>query len=375
MGPYNKILSLFSHIAENKLFFTASSISLSVFLANMIYNVSILHPLEQLHHIQATQREELRRIDQKKTMITEHHSLANMYLNVHDAESAYKQFESIISLDPTNIDAMIGIQKANIIQNLVYPPVDFQRAGFMLVSLKNNKIWDGSNDPHLLVSEGILHRNHDPSISKELFERALRIAPEYTEARVLLAIIQKEEGSINEAIRNLRLAHNERPYNIRYTQNLAATLKEAKLLEESKKKYERIIKNKSDYLLAYLGLSSIHIIQEDFVSAQKVDDRLIAQIQNNDALELDHNSRPWLFPVNESVIQLYRSDEKKNYAILRSCLSNVLSQKRNLGLKLKAQLKPFQSDRSGLVFDNDLEDVGILLGKKAKIEAEICRAS
>jgi hypothetical protein len=28
-----------------------------------------------------------------------------------------------------------------------------------------------------------------------------------------------------------------------------------------------------------------------------------------------------------------------------------------------------------LVFDNDLEDVGILLGKKAKIEAEICRAS
>lgn len=369
---YQQLLVTFSHIANNKLFFSVSLSILLLLVANLIFNVSILHPIEQLHHLQETQRAELRNLEQKQKMIESKLLLANQYLDVHDTDSALEQLENVLSLDAHNVDAMYNVQKVSVLQNIISSPTNYEKAGFMLNLLEGNISGTDVKDPHLLVARGIMVQARKTTESENFFRKALEINKNYPEALVQLALVQKNRGRLTEAIKKLNRAHKLKPYNIRYIQNLASSLKEAKKYEEAIVKYKLLLRIQPDYSLAYLGLSSLYIIQQEFEDAKYIDSMLITIADKKDHFSRQYNSRSWSFPVDEKNVKLSSVEEKQNYLHLRACLSLALAGETDAARNVRTQRNILAASPASTIFHNDLKDVKTLFGTGVRGTVDIC---
>lgn len=115
---FNSIKFLSSNLP---LFLSLISI-IVILLGWRVKGISLLQPLEEIAYKQENYRrlQELRQF--KKKMVIRNLKLGNSFLDAYNLEAAKTEFEKALNIDPTNIEAHMGLIKSEVFQPLEKDP-------------------------------------------------------------------------------------------------------------------------------------------------------------------------------------------------------------------------------------------------------------
>lgn len=277
--------------------------------ARLVYGVSLLQPLEEIASKQAKYRNEAKKEAFTKRMVERHLKWGWSFLNIEEYAAARQEYQEALKLDPANLQAELGLFKAGIystLQEQYNPAVIEERIQFILE--------EDRNDPHAYVFLGDIYRSLDNNKAIEYYEKAKSLDPKVAGAYFGLGLIDDQQNQLDAALEMFQQAVERAPHNFRYLDNLGYAYSRKKLYTQAIEVYERLLQIDADYLLAYVAIAPLWLLQGDLDKALIYQQELVKLLGDEKITGLEKNKGPWYFKAGDDRIEFYDLPEKTAYA-------------------------------------------------------------
>src|SRR3989338_8671772 len=141
-----------------------------------------------------------------------YHTLGKLYLRMNRPEDTLKAWEKARTVDPDNVVVHYDLGF------LYYTRGDFERSIRELGLALNNLPLDSQKNDKVKILEalgGAYYRKNNYFSANRSWNQALMLAPNNTELRIDLALLQIANGKVEEGIRELQVFLKKDPHNVR----------------------------------------------------------------------------------------------------------------------------------------------------------------
>jgi tetratricopeptide (TPR) repeat protein len=284
---------------------------IGVVTAWLVYDVSLLQPLEEIAARQEEYRYKSQQKEFQKIMVQRHLRLGKSFLNDDLYKPAGGQFKKVLKLDTMNIDAQLGLFKTGLYEILLgdYRPELVDRQIRMILE-------DNPEDPHaLLLSGHMCVQLEEDTKAENFYKRAISSDPATASAHFALGLIYQKTNRIDDALKSYKEAVKQSRLNERYLNNLAYIYLIRNAYGKAIKIYERILDLDYQYLAAYLEIALAFRLSGDLETALQYQEKLVKLLSDKKLSSLSKNKAPWQFEAGDRSIGLFTIPEKKYYVL------------------------------------------------------------
>lgn len=311
---------IFRALTRNWVLFVFSLSVISALAGWLIYDISLLRPLEEI----AFQQRQDRLIQQRdlymNRMEERHIKLANSFLNVAQLQAAKGEFQKVLALRPHSVEAHFGLMKAEIFEPIIKREYDPGIAEQRLKLLQQER----PNDPHIYSFLGDVYLYIDREKAAEYYSKAIAMDPDVAHAYHGVGLIHDLEDQPDQAIEMYSKAWELSTWNQNYLNNLAYQYLRRKNYSEAIEKYRLLLSLDGGYLLAYYTISNAYRLSGNLQGARWYQEQLTKHLDNENLTKMARNAGEWYFHGDGRRVHFYEYPRKKYYAYLNLALTLFL---------------------------------------------------
>lgn len=267
---------------------------LAIVIGKLFYGISIFQPIEEIAYKQEKYRKEHELQKFKDRMVIRNLKLGNSFLDIFHLQDAKNEFEKALSLDPTNIEAHLGLIKSEVFKPILekdpthYDPEIAEKKLSLILD-------ENSNDKHALAFLGSVYTEIDTKSALDYFNRALAIDPQFSIAYCAVAYIYIKQKKHEDALKMMKIASCFSKWDPFIINNLGYQYLILEQYEKSIEQFEFLLKFYPHFLLGYWNISNAYMMGGNFKLAYKYQSMLIELIENEDIMSQKFNRGNWFF--------------------------------------------------------------------------------
>jgi len=324
----------------------------------LVYDVSPLHPVEEV-----AQRQQERRLKQR--MVERHLHLGKRFLDVGRRGAAEAQFQAALKLEPASARAHLGLLKSRIYATVAsgqYEPEVIRKRIDLILE-------EDRDDPHAHLFLGDLYSRLAPKQAAAEYRRALDIDPQVAAAHFGLGSLRFWAGDLAAAHEQFQGAVAISPWNQDYLDALALVDREQSRYPQAIAGYHKLLELDSEYLLAYCELGQTYRRrgeENDLKKARWYQEQLLHRLEDERISALEKNRGPWLFRGKKGPIALYDLAEKRCYGRYDLAVTLSLLHRKGAAARNLEQARGLPVAREAAIRELVTAQVEALLAKHPK---------
>jgi Tfp pilus assembly protein PilF len=299
-----------------------------------------------------------RAAEQRNELIDQHLELGDRLLGAEQLKASRVEFERVLAIEPTNVDAHRGVFKATIFQPIAEQQFDPSSAEVRLQSLI--EIDPGDRDAHAFLGDlyrmqGDAHayvadrgRGSQKEAARQNASRSYAAAlAQYAdgidEARPLphayhgTGLVYLRQGQNDRAIEMFQLARDLAPGQQRYETDLAIVQYLVEDYTPARENFDQLLARDDRLLLPSYYLAAIWRLGDQLKRAREHDERLQRMLAQPAIQALERNSTPWVFPTRRGWVSISPLEQKRAITFFTSALTAHLLGDERTAAELRAK--------------------------------------
>jgi len=306
LEKFNKLLPLLGLIFS----------TLVLLAGAVIYDIN---PFHMLKRIVAEQQgfdyaEQQRQFQQQ--VAANHVVLGQAFLDDQLYDQAGDEFGKALAIDKLHVDAQIGrfiVEAARQIKQDFRPQAVERQLDFLQRQQPDNPY------VHILFGDLAVQRE-DFSAAKQHYEAAMQSGRQPAAAYFGMGYWHEIQSNLAQALAHYQKAVERSPWNQRYLNNLAGTLRKLDRYPESIKLYKKILTLDRDYLLAHVGIAQSYAHSRKLEMAKRYLEQFMTFAGRQTIIDQPKNKATWNF--HNTLLET--PDEKRQYALYQLGLLQFL---------------------------------------------------
>ncbi|MCP4105360.1 MAG: TIR domain-containing protein [Desulfobacteraceae bacterium] len=268
---------------------------------------------------------------------------AKALLDIDKYKEARQEYEKILKSDPTNKNALLGLEKVSLYELLATPQIDTGVIEQHLKSFKNQN----PDDPHVHVLLGNLYAiSGKYKESETYYQTAVKRQDSTASAWFGLGVVYHKQNRLAESVKMYKKAVSLSGSNVKYLNNLAYLYSETRKYPKSIETYRQILKLEPRLLNPYFEITDILRLTGNLEDALKIQETLIKLFEDSQAVNMPYNQEIWYFKTeNDEIVQISEMLEKQLLAYYKMVLTLYLSGKENKAEQYLEAIRGVQGDK------------------------------
>lgn len=282
----------------------------------------VLHDIQPLHllkRIVAEQQgfdyaEQQRQFQQQ--VVANHVTLGQAFLDDQLYDQAGDEFGKALAIDKLHVDAQIGrfiVEAARQIKQDFRPQAVERQLDFLRQQQPDNPY------VHILFGDLAVQRK-DFSAAQKHYQTAMQSGRQPAAAYFGMGYRHEIQSNLTQALLHYQKAVERSPWNQRYLNNLAGTLRKLGQYPESIKLYEEILTLDRNYLLAHVGIAQSYAHSRKLGMAMLYLEQFMTLAGQQTVIDQPKNQATWNF--HNTLLETL--DEKRQYALYQLGLMQYL---------------------------------------------------
>ncbi|MER0202455.1 MAG: hypothetical protein DU480_01025 [Nitrosomonas sp.] len=297
----------------------ALGVIFTIVIALAAWALHDIQPLHLLKRIVAEQQgfdyaEQQRQFQQQ--VVANHVALGQAFLDDQLYDQAGDEFGKALAIDKLHVDAQIGrfiVEAARQIKQDFRPQAVERQLDFLRQQQPDNPY------VHILFGDLAVQRE-DLAAAKQHYEAAMQSGRQPAAAYFGMGYWHEIQSNLTQALVHYQKAVERSPWNQRYLNNLAGTLRKLGQYPESIDQYEKILTLDRDYLLAHVGIAQSYAHSRKLGMAMRYLEQFMTLAGQQTVIDQPKNQAAWNFHGT----LLETPDEKRQYALYQLGLMQFL---------------------------------------------------
>lgn len=263
----------------------------------------------------------------RKALIGDHVKLGEELLDVEQLRAARAEFQAALALDPTDVEANLGLFKARLYEPVAGGDFDPEVAERRLAFLARTRPHDAQVRAYL--GDAFARFAYYPQALAQYVE-AIRLDPGMAHAYSGEGIVDQLSGHPYRALDAFVSAVRSSPQGSRYRNNLAYQLFLLRRYDEAIAQYSLVTQLDPDYMLPYYTLAAADRLIGRLNDAAERGRQLVELVTSRQARAIERNGAAWLFYAKDpryrgvSAVPLATFAAKELYARLSLAFTEAL---------------------------------------------------
>ncbi|HVS83131.1 MAG TPA: tetratricopeptide repeat protein [Pyrinomonadaceae bacterium] len=294
---------------------------LAVLIGRIGFGISIFQPLEEIAHRQDEYRRKEEQEQYRTRMVNRHIDLGNRFLDVWQLDAARTDFVSALKLDPLNIEAQMGLFKADVFKPILENDFDPEIAEKRLQMILRER----QNDRHALLFLGSVYMHIEQGTALDFLQAALEQDSSLAAAYVNIGLIYDMQNKPDDALAMYEKAAEFSEWNQMVLNNLGYEYIRKREYEKAISKLELLLNLDDRCLIGYWNLSNAYRLCGAFDNAYLLQKQLIRLLDNPNVTSLSRNDGIWFFQTEpDRGAKFYDLSQKQCYSYYSIALTSFI---------------------------------------------------
>jgi tetratricopeptide (TPR) repeat protein len=294
---------------------------LVVLIGRFVFGISIFQPLEEIARRQNEYRRKEVQEQYRTRMVRRHIDLGNRFLDVWQLDAARTDFVNALKLDPLNVEAQMGLFKAEVFTPILENDFDPEIAEKRLQMI----LRENENDRHALLYLGSVYMHIEQGTALEFLQAALSQDSTLAAAYINMGLIFDMQNKPDDALAMYEKAAEFSEWNQMVLNNLGYEYIRKREYEKAIPKLELLLNLDNRCLIGYWNLSNAYRLCGAFDSAYLLQKQLIRLLSDPNVTSLSRNQGIWFFETGpDSGVKFYSLPQKQCYSYYSLALTSFI---------------------------------------------------